>query len=86
MAVAGEVDVTTADGFRECLLSQANLGHRTIVIDLSRLRFMDSTGLKALVDARRSVGTDGSIVLRAPTEMVRKLLDITGTAVLFEFA
>ncbi len=85
VAVVGEVDTTVADRFRTCLVTQADLGKRTIVVDMSGLRFMDSSGLKALIDARKSLGGGGSIVLRQPTRMVRKLLEVTGAAVLFEY-
>lgn len=86
VAVTGEVDITVADRFRQCLLAQVDDGRRMIVIDLSGLRFMDSSGLSALIDARRRVGTEGTITIREPTPMVRQLLEVTGAAGLFEFA
>jgi anti-sigma B factor antagonist len=86
VTVAGEVDITVADRFRECLLTEADLGRRLIVVDMSRLRFMDSSGLSALIAGRRALGSDGTIVLREPTEMVRKLLEVTGATALFEVA
>jgi anti-sigma B factor antagonist len=86
VAVTGEVDITVADRLRQCLLAQADLGRRMIVVDLGGLRFMDSSGLSALIAARRRMGTDGTIVLREPTPMVLKLLEVTGARALFEFA
>ncbi|MBV8992834.1 MAG: STAS domain-containing protein [Pseudonocardiales bacterium] len=52
VTVAGEIDFSTADRFREALdagLDQLRAGE-ILVIDLTQVRFMSSTGLQALVD------------------------------------
>ncbi|MCA1835221.1 MAG: STAS domain-containing protein [Actinobacteria bacterium] len=52
VTVAGEIDFSTADRFREALtagLDQLRDGE-ILVIDLTQVRFMSSTGLQALVD------------------------------------
>jgi len=47
------------------------------VIDLSRLRFMDSTGVNAIVRLAEGRGGHG-VVLRDPRRNVAKLLDLVG--------
>jgi len=50
-----------------------------VVFDLSGTGFLDSSGLRALLVAERSVlDHGGQITLRAPSEPVQRLLEITG--------
>lgn len=53
VAVAGEIDLSTLDRFRGGLAAGSNqLGSgEVLVIDLTEVRFIDSTGLQALVEA-----------------------------------
>ena len=76
--VHGEIDLLTAGRLRDVI--EPHLGPRqTIVLDLSGVRFMDSSCLTVLVRARGSLTEDGgSLVLRNPSEMARRVLDITG--------
>jgi anti-sigma B factor antagonist len=79
VSLAGEIDLTSSRRLREVLLSIANAGEHRVVVDMTNVTFMDSTGLAALVTARkRLTSMDGEIVLRGPSPGVRKLLEITG--------
>jgi len=50
-----------------------------VVFDLSGTGFLDSSGLRALLVAEREVmDHGGQITLRAPSEPVQRLLEITG--------
>ena len=50
-----------------------------LVFDLSATKFLDSSGLRAILTAQRRLAErDGRLALRAPSEPVRRLLDITG--------
>jgi anti-sigma B factor antagonist len=50
-----------------------------VVVDLSRLSFIDSTGLNVLVDAYKRLTTSGhQMTLRAPARRVMAVLEITG--------
>ena len=72
----GELDLSSAPGLRERLLAgQA----ARLILDLSGLAFMDSTGLKALLDAnRRARLLGGALTLAAPQKIVSKMLTVTG--------
>ena len=72
----GELDVASAHGLAEALIALAG---STVVIDLTDLAFMDSSGIAALVKARNRI-TDEShrLVLTRPADNVRKVLEIVG--------
>ena len=49
----------------------------TIVLDLSRLTFCDSSGLHAFIELQRRCEQAGHrLVLRAPTPTVRRVLEL----------
>lgn len=75
---AGETDMATAPAFRTCLLRLLNRWRQPVVVDLSRLTFIDSSGLNALVAAhRRATQLGCQFSLAAPTEQVAKVLKST---------
>jgi anti-anti-sigma factor len=52
-----------------------------VVIDLANVTFIDSSGLRALLDAaRRARARSTDVVLRSVGPEVFRLLEITGTA------
>jgi len=74
----GELDIATVELLERGLLAAEQTDADTIVLDLSRLSFIDSTGLKLLLDPNeRSAGADRlRIIARAPA--LERLLDIVG--------
>jgi anti-anti-sigma factor len=50
LAIVGELDMRTADPLMECLAEQRANGVTNVTVDLAKLTFMDSSGLKALID------------------------------------
>lgn len=77
LSVSGEVDLATAGALETALTDAAG---SNVVVDLSGVPFMDSTGLNALVNGRRAiVDAGGTIALVVtPDGAVARLLDITG--------
>jgi anti-sigma B factor antagonist len=64
-----EIDVLTADRLRAVLLEAAANGHTTVVVDLTRTRFCDSSGLNVLAGAhRRAVDEGGGLRLVLPAD------------------
>ena len=49
--LVGELDMATCDGLTE-LLRSASAGHHPVVLDFSGVSFMDSSGLRALLDRK----------------------------------
>jgi anti-sigma B factor antagonist len=85
VAVSGEVDVHSAPALRDAITALLASGERSVVVDLSEVSFLDSTGLGALVSARTAAGTTGgSLPLVCTHERVLRLFTITGLDDVFE--
>jgi anti-anti-sigma factor len=86
LEVSGEVDLAVADELHEAamgVLDDADV--TTLRVDMTGVTFLDSSGLGALVRARRDAAERGvSVVLVNPTSTVRKVLTITGLDDAFE--
>jgi len=79
VVLAGEIDLESSPRLREALLAIAGSGETRVVVDMTHVTFMDSTGLSALVGPlKRFRRAGGEITLRSPTRAVRKVLEITG--------
>ena len=80
--VVGELDLVTAPILRDELGRHEDSGTR-VVLDLSRLEFVDSTGLVLLME---TAGDGGNIAVRRDVSpAVRRLLDVTRTEPLFSW-
>lgn len=79
VAPRGEIDAVSAPHLGRCLLRLVEAGVRGIVIDLSAVSFMDSTGLGVMLNALRRISVRrGSLVVVAPNERVRRPFEVTG--------
>ena len=84
VSLEGELDLATAPQLRERLVVLAEENDPDIVLDLTHLSFIDSTGLSVLVMAlNRSRAAGGSIMLRNPSASVMRILEITGLVSVF---
>ena len=74
----GEVDLVTVDTVRANLLDAAREARR-VVLDLRQVTFMDSSGLRLLVEAQQRADQDGFAfaVVRGPASLER-LFEVTG--------
>jgi anti-sigma B factor antagonist len=77
VALSGELDAASSDGLADALVQAAG---STVVVDLSGLTFMDSSGIGTLAVARKRIAADGlgQLVLTRPGAAVGKVLDIVG--------
>ncbi len=79
VAAPEEIDITNADGLRSALLQAAASGHGTFVVDMTRTRFCDTSGLHALVAAhKRARAESRELLLVIPSTAVLRILAITG--------
>ncbi|NTW38865.1 MAG: STAS domain-containing protein [Cellulomonadaceae bacterium] len=82
--VTGEIDVYTAPVLREELASLVDSEHTNLVVDLSAVSFMDSTGLGVLVGALKKVRTlGGDLALVINEEKILKVFRITALTQVF---
>ena len=76
-ALRGILDLSTAHLGQERLERVWRPG-ATVVLDLSGVEFMDSTGLNLICRGLVAVGERGSLVLRNAQGMVRRVLSVSG--------
>ncbi|MBE1582167.1 STAS domain-containing protein [Nonomuraea angiospora] len=77
--VAGEVDAATAPQLTAYIEREHPDAGLALVLDLSGVSFMDSSGLHLLVEQHNRQAEHGSgLHVAAPHERVRRLLEITG--------
>lgn len=75
----GEVDVFTAPGLDAELDALVAGGNSRLVVDLTDVSFLDSTGLGVLVKAlKRAREADGWLRLVVTGDRIRKIFEITG--------
>jgi anti-sigma B factor antagonist len=78
VAVSGDVDISTSPDLRQALATVVAAGNRIIVVDLSAVRFLDSTGLGVLVGAYTAVrNAGGRLTVVNNHTVVLKVLNVT---------
>jgi len=81
--LTGELDIASAATLARAL--EGPVEHGGVVgLDVAELTFMDSTGIKVLVHARRLLGERGRVVLFEPTSAVRRVIQICGLHEMFD--
>jgi anti-sigma B factor antagonist len=74
-----EIDVTNAAGLRAALLEAAGQGSGTLVVDMSRTAFCDSSAVNALVRAhQRAQAEGGEVLLAVSAAAVLRILALIG--------
>jgi anti-anti-sigma factor len=78
IALDGELDLGTADPLRESLFAVIDGGDQKLAVDMTKCSFIDSTGLRILVEAARRLGHDGErLHLIGLSEQPRKVFELT---------
>ena len=79
VTVKGDVDLATAPALREHLVEILHRGAPAhLIVDLSQVTFMDSTGLGVLVGANRRVQDAGGHMTVVATEAVQRIMRLAG--------
>jgi anti-sigma B factor antagonist len=80
LAVAGEVDLATCDQLRTAIQASLADAHvAELIIDLDQVTFLDSTGIRTLVQGRNHATENGiSWYVTNPNHMVHRVLAVTG--------
>jgi anti-anti-sigma factor len=85
LILQGELDSASDRAATRALGDVLSRGFDLVTIDLRKLDFMDSTGVKFLIDARdagRGLGI--KIAIAYTTGLVERVLTVSGVATLFE--
>ena len=76
LAVDGELDLSTAPALRDALLGE--IGDTGVWVDLAKCSFMDSTGLRVIIEAaRRGAERDVQLGIIGLREQPKQLFEIT---------
>jgi anti-sigma B factor antagonist len=79
LAAPEEIDISNAEALRSALLTAAAGGRGPLVVDMTRTRFCDSSGLHALIAAHKRAGAAGrEVLLVIPSTTVLRVFSLTG--------
>lgn len=81
--VAGEVELHNAELLRDELMRATETVNPCVIVDLSRVSFIDSTGVGVLVGAFKRVREIGTLSVVCPQRSVRRVFEITGLTQVF---
>jgi anti-sigma B factor antagonist len=71
------LDAKEAVDFKAKMVEYISSGHHTIILNLAEVRFIDSSGLGAIVSALKLLGRDGDLVLCGVTDPVMNVFKLT---------
>ena len=78
VALRGELDLSGVDRARQAIEQAEDTNAPLLVLDLSELDFIDSTGLEVMLRAARRAHDDGRrLIVARPSRYVRRLLELT---------
>jgi anti-sigma B factor antagonist len=81
LSVRGEIDLETSPKLRELLEAlDEDLG---VIVDLSSVTFLDSSGLSELVQANERHAAAGGVRLVVTSTWIRRVLEVSGLADVF---
>ena len=84
VALSGEFTFSDHVSFKELVSRLLEAKQSQIVIDLTKLNFIDSAGLGMLLLVREEAGkANGKVVLRGPHGQVKRMFDVTKFNTLF---
>lgn len=79
LALSGKLDATSAKTFEDKILGLINSGAQRLVVDLSQLEYVSSSGLRVfLLAAKRLRSSNGKIVLCSLKDHIRQVFDPAG--------
>jgi len=78
VSLAGELDLYNASTVRETLLECCSEAPERLIVDLSAVKFIDSTALGVLIEARTRLANRKGFLLAAPGLETRRALEISG--------
>ena len=77
VSLEGRLDTTTAPQFEGELTSSLD-GKTEVVLDLAKLEYISSAGLRVLLSAQKTMNKQGSMVLKNVSDEVKEIFEVTG--------
>ncbi len=82
--LTGEIDVYTSPKVKDAIAALIDGAHYNLVINLEKVRYIDSTGLGVLIGGLKRVREHGgSVNLVCTNPQIKKIFDITGLVKIF---
>lgn len=84
VTVTGRVDSATSGELEAALKALLGKGASNLVLDLSGVDFLSSSGLRVMVTTRKALKeAGGEVVIAQPSDRVKETLELAGLDVLF---
>jgi len=81
VSLGGELDLASAPALQEAVGDGSIAGAKRVVLDLDRLAFIDSTGLRVILAVRElCIGRGQELAVTQGSPQVQRLLSITGVS------
>jgi anti-anti-sigma factor len=74
--LSGEIDISSAHLLSSQFTSMVAQGKSAVIVDATKVVFMDSTGLHALVEGKRALHEHGARIFLVPSKQVRRVLEL----------
>jgi anti-sigma B factor antagonist len=78
VALEGELDLERAPALKWALVDSLDAGFKQIVVDLTQVRFMDSTALSVLVGVNKSLDVGARLAIVCVNTNVLKIFELSG--------
>jgi anti-sigma B factor antagonist len=79
VGVRGDLDASSAENFNAAVDDVISNGARLVVLDLSAVTFLDSTGLRGIVRASTELnGCGGRLTVTGLSGAAKRVLELTG--------
>jgi anti-sigma B factor antagonist len=75
----GDIDILAAPTMRDALCALVNVGEREIVLDLTHVKFMDSSGVGVIGEVVRA---GAWVTIAGASPAAQRVLDLTGLSAL----
>ncbi len=78
VALEGELDLERAPSLKWALVDSLDAGYKQLVVDLTQVRFMDSTALSVLVGVNKSLDIGARMAIVCVNTNVLKIFELSG--------
>jgi anti-anti-sigma factor len=83
LQLAGEVDMSSAQTLVDQFIAISGQRLDNVILDATRVTFIDSTGLHALTEGKRKIHEQGTRIFLVPSPQVRRVLELVFPEPLF---
>jgi anti-sigma B factor antagonist len=78
VTVTGEVDAASSGTLRSGVKDALSGGYKKVVLDMSGVSFIDSAGLRVLIDSQKLGENAGTaLTIESASDVVKRLLEMT---------